>query len=170
MINVGLLFIYGAMVILGLLALSRGDGTFRRGLIRAVEQFVRIVPRMLCALLAAGFVAKLIPTAVISRFLGDGAGLIGILTGTMTGFIVPSGPVISFSIAAAFAHQGASVPALVSFITAWSVFAAHRVVIFEIPLLGPSFVRLRLLSVLVLPLLAGGLALAGGRLVALLLQ
>jgi hypothetical protein len=40
------------------------------------------------------------------------------------------------------------------------VFALHRVFIFEIPLLGMSFTRLRMLSGLILPLLAGGLTLA----------
>lgn len=164
MSGMGTLIIYVFMFVLGGVALARRDGSFRQGLIRGVEQFIKIVPRMLCALIAAGFVAKLIPTEIISRFLGAEAGAIAILVGTLTGFIVPSGPVISFSIAAALANQGASVPALIAFITAWSLFAAHRMVIFEIPLLGLSFLRLRLASVLLLPPLAGGLTLAGVRL------
>ena len=119
-----------------------------------------LAPRMACALVAAGFIARLIPTEIISRFLGADVGLVGILVGTLAGLIVPSGPVVAFPIAAAFATAGASLPALVSFVTAWSLFAAHRVIIFEVPLLGLSFLRLRLLSVMFFPPLAGSLALA----------
>ena len=163
MMNFSVLLLYGMGSVLAVLALSRGDGSFRRGMVRAVEHFGKLVPRMLCALMAAGFVAKLIPTEFISRFLGTDVGLVGIVIGTLAGLIVPSGPVVAFSVGAAFASAGASVPALVSFITAWSLFAVHRVFIFEIPMLGFSFLRVRLLSVLILPPLAGGLALAATR-------
>ena len=50
------------------------------------------------------------------------------------------------------------IPALVAFLTGWSVFAAHRVLIFEIPMFGFHWVRLRMLSVVPLPVIAGALA------------
>jgi uncharacterized membrane protein YraQ (UPF0718 family) len=120
---------------------------------------------MICALIAAEFLAMLIPTEVISQFLGRDAGLLAIFIGSLTGLLVPSGPVISFSIAATFANAGASVPAVIAFLTAWSLFSAHRILIYEIPLLGISFLRLRLLSVLILPMLSGVIAMLGTGLV-----
>lgn len=129
---------------------------------RLIEQFAMLVPRMLCALLAAGFVAELIPKAAIARFLGEDAGLLALPIAAVTGLIIPAGPVIAFAIAAVFAKAGASVPALVTFVTSWSLYAAHRILIYEIPLLGPSFLRLRALSVLVLPFMAGALAVLVG--------
>ncbi|MEX0603549.1 MAG: hypothetical protein WD623_07600 [Marinobacter sp.] len=153
--SVGMAIIYGAPIVLASYALSRRDDTFRRGMTRAVEQFAMLVPRMFCALVAAGFVAKLIPTEFISRFLGDEAGITAIFIGTVTGLAIPSGPVVAFSIAATFAKAGAADSALIAFITAWTIFAFHRVIIYEIPLLGVSFLRLRLSSVFLLPILAG---------------
>jgi hypothetical protein len=47
---------------------------------------------------------------------------------------------------------------LIAFITAWSVFAFHRIVMYEIPVMGIRFAMLRLLSSLILPPLAGILA------------
>lgn len=152
--------IYAAALLLIGYACARHRGAIEYGFARAAEQFLQLMPRMVMALIAAGFIVKMIPTEIISRFLGAEAGFTGIVVGSLAGLLVPSGPVISFAIAASFAAEGASVPALVSFITAWSVFAAHRVLIFEIPLLGASFVRLRLLSVAMLPFIAGSLALA----------
>lgn len=159
MTNPGALIIYGLMIVLGIAALLRGHDNFHQGLIRATEQLAKLLPRMLCALTAAGFLAVLIPTEFISGFLGAEAGILGIFVGTLSGMIIPAGPAISFSIAAVLANEGASTPALVSFITAWSVFALHRVFIFEIHLLGLSFTRLRILSGLLLPLIAGSLTL-----------
>lgn len=159
MISPGVYVIFFAAILLAAFAMSRRDESLRQGLTRAVEQFVRIVPRMICALVAAGFMVKFIPTDIIGRFLGAEAGFTAILIGSVTGMLIPSGPVIAFAIAAAFANEGASVPALVSFITCWTLYAAHRVLIFEAPLLGLSFMRLRMLSVMILPFLAGTMAL-----------
>ncbi len=78
---------------------------------------------------------------------------------------MPAGPVVAFALAASFALAGASIPALVAFLTGWSVFAAHRVLIFEIPMLGLHWLRLRMLSVIPLPVIAGLLASAAIRLV-----
>ena len=162
MTSAGSLILYAVFAVLVAAAAARRDDTLRRGMVRAVEQFAKLVPRMLCALIAAGFVAKLIPSAFIARFLGAEAGPVAILVAMGAGMIVPAGPVIAFSIAAVFVRAGASVPALVTFITAWTLFAAHRIFIYEIPLLGLSFLRLRLLSVMALPVMAGILATAAG--------
>lgn len=166
MTGAGVMIIYVLMIVLGIAALVRGKDVFRLGLTRGTEQLFKLLPRMFFALVAAGFIAILIPTELIGRFLGEAAGFKAIVIGSLTGMIVPAGPAISFSIAAVLATEGASTPALVSFITSWSVFALHRVFIFEIPLLGFSFTRLRMLSGLILPLIAGGLTLGAMRLLA----
>lgn len=129
---------------------------------RFAEQFLKLVPRMLCALIAAGFIAELIPKQTISGYLGADAGLLALPVAAAAGLLIPAGPVIAFAIAAVFAKSGASTGALVAFVTSWSVFAAHRILIYEVPLIGASFLRLRILSVLAMPLLAGGLAMLVG--------
>lgn len=159
MTDTGAIFIFLLAGVLAAVAMSRGDAAARAGFMRAAQQLVVLVPRMLLALIAAGFMVMLIPTELIARYLGEDSGVTGILIGTVAGLFVPSGGVVAFALAAAFVTRGASVPALVAFLTGWSVFAAHRVVIFEIPLLGARFARLRLMSVVILPPLAGGLAL-----------
>ncbi len=42
------------------------------------------------------------------------------------------------------------------------MFAAHRILIYELPLLGGSFLRLRVVSVVAVPFLAGALAMLIG--------
>jgi uncharacterized membrane protein YraQ (UPF0718 family) len=160
--NTGAFILYGGAALLALLALAKRDDSFRGGLSRALQQAMVILPRLILALIAANFIVTFIPTDFIVRFLGTEAGLIAVVIGSLAGMLVPSGPAVAFAVAAAFALEGASAPALVAYLTAWSVFAAHRIFIFELPLLGTSFVRLRLISVLPLPLLAGTAAMLLG--------
>jgi uncharacterized membrane protein YraQ (UPF0718 family) len=165
MINIGLVVLGLAAIALAATALIRDKALFTRGIERAIEQAAHLVPRMICALIGAGFVGKLIPSGFIAQYLGSEAGVAAILVATAAGLIVPAGPVIAFSIAAVFARADASVPALVAFITSWSLFAAHRMFMYEIPLLGFSFLRLRVASVAVVPILAGLIAMAVGMMV-----
>jgi uncharacterized membrane protein YraQ (UPF0718 family) len=158
MINTGLLVIIGVAFVLAMLALQRDDGSLSAGLRRALEQSVILLPRLVLAFMAASLIVRLIPTGIIANYLGSEAGIKAILIGALTGVLVPAGPSVAVPVAAAFALEGASVPGLVAYLTGWSVFAAHRVLIYEIPMLGARFVRLRLLCALPLPLIAGALA------------
>jgi len=153
----------GFLVLIALLVALFGIAVYRRenfGPIvkRFAEQFAMLVPRMICALVAAGFIAQMIPKQAIASLLGEEAGLWAIPVAAAAGLLVPAGPVIAFAIAAVFAKSGASTAALVTFVTSWSIFAAHRILIYEVPLVGPSFLRLRAVSAMVIPFLAGFLA------------
>jgi uncharacterized membrane protein YraQ (UPF0718 family) len=154
-VSFGVVLLAGIYAVLAGLALLRRDGTFGKAVQRSVEQFWILVPRMICALIAAGFIAALIPSEMIARYLGHGSGVGGILVAFGAGMIIPAGPVVAFPIAAVFARGGASTPALITFIASWSIFAAHRIIIYEIPLLGPTFLRLRLLAAGSMPLIGG---------------
>ena len=159
MMSPAAMFIYLLAAVLAAVALSHRDEKARVGFLRAAEQIVILLPRMVLALVAAGFMVMLIPAELIGRYLGEEAGLTGILIGSVAGLLVPSGGLVAFALAAAFASKGASTPALIAFLTGWSVFALHRIFIFEVPLLGARFTCMRAVSVLLLPPIAGGLAL-----------
>jgi len=159
-----LLFIWALAAVLGGIAFSRRDDSLREGIAYGADQLVRLLPRLVVALTAAGFIAELIPGDAVGRWLGPGSGVPGIVIAAFAGVLVPTGPVVTFSLAAVLAHAGAASPQLVAFVTSWSVFALHRITIYEIPMLGWRFVALRVLSVLLLPLLAG---LAAGALLTL---
>jgi uncharacterized membrane protein YraQ (UPF0718 family) len=152
--NIGFSILFAVLAVLAVIAWRRREDP-APVLRRFIEQFANLVPRMVCALIAAGFIAELIPKEAIASLLGQKAGLLAIPVAAATGLVVPAGPVIAFAIAAVFAKSGASTAALVTFVTSWSVFAAHRILIYELPLLGASFLRLRAASVLVVPIAAG---------------
>ncbi len=65
---------------------------------------------------------------------------------------------ITFPLILALFKMNVAVPSLVAFITAWSVYAANRVIMFEVPLMGWRFTVLRLSSTFFIPPLTGVLA------------
>ena len=140
------------------MAYRRGDDSFRRGLKITWRYTLVVGPRIVMALLLAGILVALIPEATMARWLGQEAGLRGILLASLVGGIIPGGPILSFPIALAMLKAGVGLPQLVAFLTGWSVIALHRVIAYEIPLLGWRFTAVRLLVSLAMPPLAGILA------------
>ena len=67
----------------------------------------------------------------------------------------PAGPFVSMPIAAVMLRSGAALGPVVAFVTGWSLLALHRLVAFEVPILGLRFALFRWSLCLVLPVLAG---------------
>ena len=152
------ILMWGCALWLGWVAWRRGDGEFRRGLRVAAGYLGTMAPRILVALPMAAFLAELIPSDVVGEWLGATSGWRGILLASAVGMLVPAGGMIAFPLALALLKVGVGLPQLIAFLTAWSVFAIHRVIAFEIPLLGVQFAALRLASSLVLAPLSGLIA------------
>ena len=119
------------------------------------------VAAWLLALLAAAFLAQVIPTEGVGAVLGPDTGMSGILLASVIGGVMPGGPMTSFPIALIVWQSGAGTAQTVAFLAGWSVFALHRVLAYEAPLMGWRFSGLRLASCFFLPPLAGVLAAAG---------
>lgn len=147
-----------AAAVLFWIAFSRPEKLHRQGLKLAWENIVTMVPRIGMAMVVAGFFGVILPTELVVNWLGQGSGMTGILVGSAVGGLTPGGPILSFPIVSILAKAGAAVGPLIAYLTAWSVFAVHRVFAFEIPMMGTRFAVLRLVSSLVLPFIAGILA------------
>lgn len=132
-------------------------------LVNATGEIRKIAWRIPFALLFAAFLAALLPPELVLRTLGTDTGVWGVLTATVVGALLPGGPFVSFPIALGLAERGAGMAQLVALITSWSVLAVQRALVFEVPLMGWRFTTLRLVTSLVLPLLAGIAVLALGR-------
>ena len=125
----------------------------------AAKGYLRsIAPRLPFALVAAECIGRLLPPDVVSSWIGAGSGIPGVLIASAVGAGLPGGPMLAFPIAIALMRAGAGPEALIALITAWSLLAVHRSLMFEIPLLGGRFTAWRLALCLPLPIAAGVLA------------
>lgn len=147
-------------VVFGLMIYSRNrSGRINLQAFRIVGRngriFVAVVPT---ALIAANFLTPLLPGDLVGRWLGDSAGLIGILIGTLAGWCLPVPPMIVFPLVAALLNAGAGIPQLTALVAAWNVFGFHRTLPLEVPVMGGYFVSLRLISSVLMPPAAGLIA------------
>jgi uncharacterized membrane protein YraQ (UPF0718 family) len=74
---------------------------------------------------------------------------------SLAGGVMPGGPFVTFPLVITFSKAGAGVAQMTALLTAWSVYALHRILTWEYPVLGWRFVAMRLASSFFLPVLAG---------------
>lgn len=125
----------------------------------AMLNIAAITPRLCVAVILAGFIGKLIPADAIGSMIGYDSGWSGLALGCLFGGMMPSGPMIAFPIVVVLRSADAGAPQIVAFLTAWSVFAWHRVLTYELTMVGWQFTAVRLVSSLILPFVAGALVL-----------
>jgi len=151
-----LLTMLGVLALFVALAYWRGGGDLASaGLRQGVDMLLRFGPVIVVSLLAAGLADKLLPREMVQTWLGEEAGLRGIVLAAGAGIVTPAGPFVSMPIAAVLLRSGASTAAVVAFVSAWALLAVHRLLAWEVPMLGWRFALLRYGVCLALPILAG---------------
>ncbi len=151
-------------IIMGVLALillfigyHRGQAEHISGIKSALNMAVQILPLLILALIVAGMVQVLLPSELISKWIGAESGIRGIFIGTVAGALVPGGPYVSLPIAAGLLRSGAGVGTMVAFLTGWSLWAVSRLPM-EVGILGWKFTLIRLVSTFFFPPIAGLIA------------
>jgi len=125
---------------------------------RAGDQLRSLAPRLPFALVAAECIGRLLPREHVAALLGPDAGPAATLVAAVAGGLMPGGPMVTFPLAIALFRAGAGQAPLVALITAWSLLALNRTMLFEVPLLGTRFTLQRIVVSAPLPILAGLLA------------
>lgn len=121
----------------------------------ALSQGRALAIRLPLAMLAASFLAQILPVEDIASVVGPNSGLLGIVLAALLGGLMPGGPMTSFPIALIVYEGGAGTAQIVALLSGWSIFAMHRVLAYEAPIMGWTFVALRMGACAILPVLAG---------------
>lgn len=151
-------FVAVAAAALAVFASRRDPEAHAEARATALGNLRSIAPRLPFALVAAECLGRLLPPEIVSDWIGAGSGLPGVLIASVVGGLLPGGPMLAFPLAIALMRAGAGPEALIALITAWSLLAIHRSLMFEIPLLGGRFTAWRLALCVPLPIIAGTLA------------
>jgi uncharacterized membrane protein YraQ (UPF0718 family) len=115
---------------------------------------IQILPLLILSFITAGMVQVLLPSELLSQWIGTESGLKGILVSTVAGGLSPSGPYVSLPIAAGLLSAGASIGTMVAFLTSWSLWAVSRLPM-EVGILGWKFTLIHLASTFLFPPIAG---------------
>jgi hypothetical protein len=157
------LLLWLVVACLALFAASRGRVLLNTGAREGLIEFIRLLPRIGIGVVGSGYIAEVLPKALIAPWLGPESGLIGVIIATIGGALTPGGPVVGFSIGAAALKSGAGAPQVIAYSTAWALYAIHRLVMWEVPMMPARIVWLRAAVSLPLPFIAAVLAMLAGR-------
>ena len=148
--------IVAALVLVAIAAVIRGGPTMAAdGLAKGAELALSVAPQVLIGFALAGLVTVVIPSSLISEWLGEGSGLQGIVIATVAGMLTPGGPYLQFPLVAGLAHAGAAWGPVAAYLTAWSLISVNRAIVWELPLLGAGFTGARWLVSILVPVVVG---------------
>ncbi|HAE84980.1 MAG TPA: hypothetical protein DCG78_00505 [Anaerolineaceae bacterium] len=151
------LVMVGLAIALLIYALIRGGGLAKDGVKLAGKTLWNTLPLLLAGFLIGGLVQVLLPPELIQTWLGEEAGLKGILIGCLAGGLIPGSPYVIFPIVGGLYKAGAGVGAVVGFVSAWSLWSVSRFPM-EIALIDTKVAVLRYAITFLVPPLAGLLA------------
>ena len=146
-----------------IVAFWRGRDLPLAGLMVAGRTLWRNLPLLLLGFVVAGLAQVLIPKELIIRWLGPQAGAKSVLIGCLVGGLVPGAPYATFPLVAALYQGGASLGAVVGFVSAWALWSVTRLPT-EMALIDPKVALVRYAVTFVMPPIAGLLADAISRL------
>lgn len=137
----------------------KGPIAYERAIQDAWNLMLFIAPRVGAAVLIAAFLQILVPKDVISRLIGENAGIKSVIIATVAGSLTPGGPLTSFPVVIALYAAGANKGALVAYLSSWAIIGMQRIIVWELPLLGPDVTAIRVGASIFLPIIAGTIAL-----------
>jgi len=144
-------------IVLTVIAYQKGGGEHILGLKSAGNLLLQIAPLLIFAFIVAGMIQFLVPTEMISKWIGSESGFRGIIIGTVVGGFMPGGPYVSLPMAAGLLRVGAGMGTMVALLTAWSLWAITRLPM-EVGIMGWKFTLIRLACTFFFPPIAGLIA------------
>jgi hypothetical protein len=157
------IILWGTVAALGFMAWQRGRAVLVSSAREGTMDFINIVPRIALGVIGSGYIAAIIPSEIITGWLGPNSGWSGVLAAVIAGAATPGGPVVGFSIGAVALKSGGGAPQVIAYVVAWALFAFQRLILWEIPFMPARFVWFRAAVSLPFPFLAAAIAMASGR-------
>ena len=103
-------------IVMGLLALIllvigyyQGKGQHISGLKCSADLLIKVLPLVVFSFIIAGMIQVMLPKDLVAKWVGAESGIRGIFIGSFAGALVPSGPMVSFPVAAGLLKSGASI-------------------------------------------------------------
>lgn len=115
---------YLTVIVINLIALAwliysviKNKSKTKESLKIALKTFIKILPMIIIIIVFIGFLLGFLPPNIISRVVGEQAGILGVLVTAVLGSVLFIPALISFPLAASLLKGGASVMSVAAFIT-----------------------------------------------------
>ena len=125
------------------------------GLTSAGQLVQKVGLYVMLGLVLGGMAQKLIPSALIAKWLGHASGFKGIFIGSYIGIFIPAGPFSFMPIIASIYKAGAGVGPIIALYAGRAMLSLQILVVWQIPILGLELPLSRFLACLFLPPFVG---------------
>ncbi len=136
----------------------KGQGAVEHAWGASIDLILGILPSMLAGMLMAGSLRQLVPTGALAKWMGAESGWKGLVIASAVGIATPGGPMAAFPMVLVLSGAGADIGCVIAFIVSWGLNGFNRILVWEVPLLGPDFALLRFISGLPMGFIAGWLS------------
>mgnify|MGYP006301982879 CR=1 FL=1 len=140
-----------------LYAWLKKDDSLKKGGQLAWQTTCRNAVLLALAFMIVGFVNVLSPTKLVKRWIGPESGWAGLLLAEGVGMLLPGGPYVVFPLITVLYQAGAGLGAVITLVTSWAT-QSFLTVTFELPFMGWRFTVVRWGLSLLVPLIAGAIA------------
>lgn len=143
-----------------LIAFTKDKDKAIKSLKMAGKSFIRMLPMVFIIIIIIGLLLGFVSSEQISRFVGEQSGMMGILLVGVVGAVLHIPALLSFPLAASLLEEGASVSAVVAFITTLTMIGIITLPL-EIKELGKKMAILRngisFVIAIIIALIMGGI-------------
>lgn len=156
-VNASLVLLLGLTLVALVVAYARDPALPLRGLQSGGRLLQSVWMELAVGFVLAGLLDVLIPSPVLSRWLGEERLGRGILVGWLAGLVLPGGPYLFFPVAAGLLKSGAAPGPVIALLTSKTLVSPIRMLTYEAPLLGWPLTLARLIPGVLLPPIIGWL-------------
>ena len=156
--NSATLILWCIFITLFLFGWRAGPETVKRGFKNTWTISKQNALLILLAFIIVGFVNVLSPEKLVTTWIGPESGWSGVFLSEVLGMLLPGGPYVVFPLIAILYQAGAGLAPVITLITSWST-QSLLTISFELPFMGWRFTIIRWGIGLLVPLLAGIVAL-----------
>ncbi len=157
------ILLWAIVAVLIVVAATRGRVVLRDGGRNGLREFLYLLPRLVIGVVGSGYLAEVLPQALIADWLGPRSGPAGLMLASVAGALTPGGPMVGFAVGATALKSGAGAPQVIAYSIAWALFALARLFVYELPMMPTRVGWLRVAVSLPLPFIAAACALLTGR-------
>lgn len=150
-------FVVAAFILFLIAWGTKGYEVAAMGVKSGLVLFLRYGILIVASMVFASLLQTLIPKDTIVKYLGASSGWRGIFLGTIIGALTPGSPYAAMPFFAGLMRSGASFPTSVAMACAWGLLSVGRLP-FEAAVLGGKFTLIKVISSLLLPVVAGAVA------------
>ncbi len=147
--TISLIVIVLCVLAAGAAVLIAPGKSFKEAMGISWRQSIRVLPIVLPAAFIAGFLAELLPKALVAGLIGPDSGWTGFALAAVGGAILPTGPMVVLPLGAALLQADAGLAQILTLYSAWTMINLQRMFIWELPLVGMSLAVRRFIGGLI---------------------